>query len=176
MQRDRTQQGTCVKHNCSDSWLDQLQRIWGQRHWQQHLPKTLTSFTGLLHCSPLLLEKQWKEMKAPSLLMQNQEGVRGKPEAEDPWFVKQEKCGYEQEFSVWCQWGSKDCLLALWRRLLYHEAYHDADKSIEELVIHQGTRQILNTSALSQGMTARELRFIPQPCGCVIVHTWPSLI
>lgn len=36
-------------------------------------------------------------MRAPSVLMQNQEGVRGKPEAEDPWFAKQEKCGYEQE-------------------------------------------------------------------------------
>lgn len=80
---------------------------------QQHLPEhcrcsssaLLSTFAGAVA----------EADESPFTAKAKPEGVRGKPEAQEPLFIKQKECGYEQEKFL-CklyQWRAKDCLLAL---------------------------------------------------------------
>lgn len=85
---------------------------------QQRLPETLPSFTSSSASLPTFAGAAAEEDETPSSAKAKPEGVRGKPEAQDPLFVRQEKCGYEQDsflFKLY-QRRTKDCLLALAER------------------------------------------------------------
>ena len=64
---------------------------------QQHLPKTLPLFIGSSALLPTFAGAVAEADESPSTAKAKPEGVRGKSEAQDPLFVKQEKYGYKQE-------------------------------------------------------------------------------
>lgn len=141
---------------------------------QQHLPEHCRCSSTLLHCSPLLLGQWLRQMRAPSLLRQSLRVSEGNLKHKNRCLLSRRNVDMSKRtFCANCISGEQR--IAFWllqRGLLGRVAHRDADKPIEgELEILWGARQLLNPSTSSQRMTGRELRFVPQPCGCMTAHT-----
>lgn len=144
---------------------------------RQHLPETLPSFASSFALFPTFVGQQLRQMRAPPLLRQKQGGSEGNTKHKIPFLLSRRTVDTNRRGFCANPISDEQRIASQpLQRGLLSVAHHDADEFIWQLETHRGTSQLLNTSTSSQRTTGRELRCVPQPRGCMIAHTWPSLI